>query len=256
MGPSCNNAAVFSSRVSWVVKVHAEIRHASWSAIDDKKKHELINRVRVGSYKIYPYFELYSLQNFIFYCDKPYVIQILVLQADFVLDWTKENHREPVVMALVDKYNAYHYELHKHYLKYASHEEALSGGMSLVEKPVWEWLCERWASSPFKGYTRMHVGSCFQQGFQHGEKQPDGRTLCRTRWRDLATTNKSEKYNWIGICDFISRLGLLLSFPHLPTPYASTNPQMPPTPFVFSMDPQPLPLSRSMVKSDVGLLIV
>ncbi|XP_035543230.1 uncharacterized protein LOC109002123 isoform X3 [Juglans regia] len=109
---------------------------------------------------------------------------------DFVLDWTKENHRQAVVTALADKYNAYHYKLHKHYLKYASHEEALSDGMSLVEKGNGYVK-----ASPFKRYTKMHVGSCFRQGFQQGEKQLDGTTLCGTRWRELTTTNRS---NWIG----------------------------------------------------------
>ena len=72
------------------------------------------------------------------------------LQGDFVLDWSKDNHREAIVNALADKYNAYHYELHKHYLKYASHEEAVAGRRSSVEPHVWEWLCERWTNSTFK----------------------------------------------------------------------------------------------------------
>ncbi|XP_035543229.1 uncharacterized protein LOC109002123 isoform X2 [Juglans regia] len=146
---------------------------------------------------------------------------------DFVLDWTKENHRQAVVTALADKYNAYHYKLHKHYLKYASHEEALSDGMSLVEKGNGYVK-----ASPFKEqsqrnitnrkrqkvkhtgggksfvrimeenrYTKMHVGSCFRQGFQQGEKQLDGTTLCGTRWRELTTTNRS---NWIGSLSALS----------------------------------------------------
>lgn len=75
---------------------------------------------------------------------------ILILQADFVLDWTRDNHLTMVVTHLANKYNAYHYALHKVYLKYASHEEALRGGTDKVEKPVWEKLCERWASATFK----------------------------------------------------------------------------------------------------------
>ncbi|XP_042964574.1 uncharacterized protein LOC122298782 [Carya illinoinensis] len=47
-GPSCENATIFTSRVSWIIRVHADMRHASWSVIDEKEKHELINRVRVG----------------------------------------------------------------------------------------------------------------------------------------------------------------------------------------------------------------
>ncbi|XP_040986324.1 uncharacterized protein LOC121234450 [Juglans microcarpa x Juglans regia] len=113
---SSSSTIVFSSRVSWIVKVHVKMRHASWSVVDDKEKHELINRVR----------------------------------ADFVLDWTKENHHEDVVNALANKYNTYNYELYKHYLKYASHEEILAGWKGLAEPHVWEWLCERWASGTFK----------------------------------------------------------------------------------------------------------
>ena len=72
------------------------------------------------------------------------------MQADFVLDWSRDNHREMVEIHLADKYNAYHYALHKVYLKYESHEEALRGGTEKVEKAVWEKLCERWASATFK----------------------------------------------------------------------------------------------------------
>ena len=72
------------------------------------------------------------------------------MQADFLLDWTRDNHREMVVNHLADKYNAFYYALHKVYNKYASHEEALRGGTDKVDKQVWEKLCERWASPAFK----------------------------------------------------------------------------------------------------------
>ncbi|KAF5458821.1 hypothetical protein F2P56_022822 [Juglans regia] len=94
------------------------MRHESWSFVPKEEKQELIDRVR----------------------------------ADFILDWTKDNHREMVVTHLSEKYNAYHYELHQVYLKYASHEEALRGGTPVVPKLVWELLCERWASRTFKVY--------------------------------------------------------------------------------------------------------
>ncbi|KAG2675739.1 hypothetical protein I3760_12G020000 [Carya illinoinensis] len=132
-GPSCEHANVFSSRVSWIVKVHADMKNASWSVVPDKHKHELINRVR----------------------------------ADFILDWTKENHREAVVNALADKYNAYHYELHKHYRKYGSHEEALAGQKSSVEPHVWEWLCSRWASSSFKEQSNRNTNNRKKQKVKH-----------------------------------------------------------------------------------------
>ncbi|XP_035542074.1 uncharacterized protein LOC109007460 [Juglans regia] len=115
-GPSCENASIFTGQVTWIVKVYADMRHESWSYVPEEEKQELVDRVR----------------------------------ADFVLDWGKDNHREMVVLHLSDKYNAYHYELHKIYQKYGSHEEAMRGGTPMVEKPVWELLCERWASKTFK----------------------------------------------------------------------------------------------------------
>ncbi|KAF5477533.1 hypothetical protein F2P56_004165 [Juglans regia] len=115
-GPSCEHASIFTGRVTWIVKVYADMRHASWSCVPEEKKQELIDRVRV----------------------------------DFVLDWTKDNHKEMVITYLSDKYNHYHYELHKVYLKYASHEEALRGGTEMVDKVVWQSQCERWASGTFK----------------------------------------------------------------------------------------------------------
>ncbi|KAG2676695.1 hypothetical protein I3760_12G065300 [Carya illinoinensis] len=132
-GPSCENATIFSSRVSWIIRVHAEMRHASWIAVGDKEKHELITLVR----------------------------------GDFELDWTKENHREAVVNALADKYNAYHYELHKHYRKFAAHEEALAGRKESVEPHVWEWLCERWASGAFKERSRRNTNNRKKQKVRH-----------------------------------------------------------------------------------------
>ncbi|KAF5451781.1 hypothetical protein F2P56_026855 [Juglans regia] len=122
-GPSCENASIFTGRVTWIVKVYADMRHESWSYVPEEEKQELIDRVR----------------------------------ADFILDWTKDNHREMVVTHLSEKYKAYHYELHKIYLKYASHEEALHGGTPMVPKPVWELLCERWASRTFKEKPRKNT---------------------------------------------------------------------------------------------------
>ncbi|KAG6676837.1 hypothetical protein I3842_15G170500 [Carya illinoinensis] len=49
---------------------HVDMRHASWSYVPRDEKQELIDRVR----------------------------------ADFVLDWTRDNHREIVVTHLADKY--------------------------------------------------------------------------------------------------------------------------------------------------------
>ncbi|KAG2717998.1 hypothetical protein I3760_03G200600 [Carya illinoinensis] len=121
-GPSCENASIFTGRLTWIIKVHADMRHASWSLVPEDEKQELIDRVR----------------------------------ADFVLDWSRDNHCEMVVSHLGDKYNAYHYTLHKRYLKYASHEEVVRGGTDMVSRPVWEKLCERWASPTFKEKSKTN----------------------------------------------------------------------------------------------------
>ncbi|XP_040998191.1 uncharacterized protein LOC121244238 [Juglans microcarpa x Juglans regia] len=133
IGPSCENAMIFTGRVSWIIKVQADMTHASWSVVSPKEKDELIDHVK----------------------------------ADFVLDWTRLNHRETVMMALADKYNAFHYELHKEYLKYSTHEEALSGGTSLVEKPIWECLCQRWASNTFKDISQRNKCNRQKQRVKH-----------------------------------------------------------------------------------------
>ncbi|XP_042975529.1 uncharacterized protein LOC122307003 isoform X2 [Carya illinoinensis] len=121
-GPSCENYAIFSGRVTMIVRLHANMRHASWTMVGKEEKDDLIDRVR----------------------------------ADFVLDWTQSSHRECVTNTLARKYNAFHCQLHKVYLGYATHEEALSGGTSWVEKPVWEVLCERWSSQGFKELSKRN----------------------------------------------------------------------------------------------------
>ncbi|XP_042946294.1 uncharacterized protein LOC122279604 [Carya illinoinensis] len=124
-GPSCENASIFTGRLTDIIKIHADMRHASWSYVPEAEKQELIDRVR----------------------------------AHFLLDWTRDNHREMVVQHLADKYNAFHYALHKVYNKYASHEEALRGGTDKVDKQVWEKLCERWASATFKEKSKRNISN-------------------------------------------------------------------------------------------------
>ncbi|XP_042954732.1 uncharacterized protein LOC122291155 [Carya illinoinensis] len=89
------------------------------------------------------------------------------MQADFVLDWSRDNHREAVLNTLADRYNAYHYELHKHYKKFDSHEEALAGRKEWVEPHVWEWLCEMWASPKFKEQSRRNSNNRKKQKIKH-----------------------------------------------------------------------------------------
>ncbi|XP_035541034.1 uncharacterized protein LOC108980022 [Juglans regia] len=132
-GVSCQNATMFSTRVTWIVKIYADMRHASWSRVDKQNKDELTDRVR----------------------------------ADFVLDWTKSNHRETVAMALAQKYNDYHYLLHGKYMEYDTHEAAISGGTKLVDKAVWQCLCERWGSEDFKNLSARNKQNRSNQRINH-----------------------------------------------------------------------------------------
>ncbi|XP_040987080.1 uncharacterized protein LOC121234974 isoform X4 [Juglans microcarpa x Juglans regia] len=114
--PSCENAVFFTTRVTWIIKHHATMVQNTWDVVDTQEKEELINRVR----------------------------------ADFILDWSKRNHREMVEKNLGKKFNDFHYQLHKIYLGCATHDEALVKSTSLVEPDVWKILCGRWGSDEFK----------------------------------------------------------------------------------------------------------
>ncbi|XP_040991236.1 uncharacterized protein LOC121238452 [Juglans microcarpa x Juglans regia] len=109
------------------------MQHAGWSLVDKLNKEELTDRVR----------------------------------ADFELNWTKSNHRETVVMALAQKYNDFHYILHCKYLEYETHEAAISGGTKMVNKAVWECLCERWASEDFKVHWSTKKGKFITEAAEH-----------------------------------------------------------------------------------------
>ncbi|XP_042964332.1 uncharacterized protein LOC122298585 isoform X2 [Carya illinoinensis] len=131
--PSCENATIFAGRVTWIVKLHAEMRRASWTHVPENEKEELIDRVR----------------------------------DDFILDWTKANHRQTVIRALSRQYNAFHYQLRQKYLEYGSHEIALSSGTTLVKQPVWEWLCDRWNSEGFKKVSLQNTANRQKQKVKH-----------------------------------------------------------------------------------------
>ncbi|XP_042963674.1 uncharacterized protein LOC122297630 [Carya illinoinensis] len=134
IGPSCNNRTVYTTRVTWIVKHYADMRHVSWNVVDEKEKQELIDRVR----------------------------------ADFVLDWTLKNHRRTVMSQLSRAYNAFHYKLHKKYLSYATHEEAAKANVGgSVEQTVWEWLCNRWGSDSFKKMSRQNKENRAKQMVNH-----------------------------------------------------------------------------------------
>ncbi|XP_040994304.1 uncharacterized protein LOC121240845 [Juglans microcarpa x Juglans regia] len=72
------------------------------------------------------------------------------VRGDFELDWELKNHRLAVWKQLRKRFNAFHDELHKKYLAYASHDEALPADVEFVDPIVWAKLCGRWGSDAFK----------------------------------------------------------------------------------------------------------
>lgn len=61
--PSCENATIFAGRVTWIVKLHAEMRRASWTHVPENEKEELIDRVRVNSDLIYDFYIYIVVKN-------------------------------------------------------------------------------------------------------------------------------------------------------------------------------------------------
>ncbi|KAF5465135.1 hypothetical protein F2P56_015166 [Juglans regia] len=114
--PCCENASMFTTRITWILKHHLDMSYARWSDVPKAEKDELIERVR----------------------------------GDFELDWELDNHRLAVTKQLRKRFNAFHHELHKKYMAYGSHEEALASGTTLVDNLVWVKLCGRWGSDAFK----------------------------------------------------------------------------------------------------------
>ncbi|XP_040998229.1 uncharacterized protein LOC121244254 [Juglans microcarpa x Juglans regia] len=78
------------------------------------------------------------------------------VRADFILDWDLANHRQTVWKQLHKLFNAFHHKLHKKYLSYGSHEEALAGRTELVSNLVWVKLCGRWGSEAFKKMSKQN----------------------------------------------------------------------------------------------------
>ncbi|KAF5465951.1 hypothetical protein F2P56_015913 [Juglans regia] len=120
--PCCENATMFTTRVTWILKHHADMSYARWTDVPKAEKDELIERVR----------------------------------DDFELDWELKNHQLTVWKQLRKRFNAFHHELHMKYLKYGSHEEALANGTSLVEPHIWVKLCGRWGSDAFKKMSEQN----------------------------------------------------------------------------------------------------
>ncbi|XP_042958045.1 uncharacterized protein LOC122293555 [Carya illinoinensis] len=120
--PCCENATMFTTRVTWILKHHADMSYPRWTDVPMVEKEELMDRVR----------------------------------ADFILDWEKDNHRKTVWKQLRRRFNAFHHELHKKYLSYDSHEEALASAPGMVGPLVWAKLCGRWGSEAFKKMSKQN----------------------------------------------------------------------------------------------------
>lgn len=69
---------------------------------------------------------------------------VIYMQNDFKLDWELDNHRLEISKQLQKRFNVFHHELHKKYLAYGSHEEALASRTSLVDNLIWVKLCGQW----------------------------------------------------------------------------------------------------------------
>ncbi|XP_042950995.1 uncharacterized protein LOC122282961 isoform X2 [Carya illinoinensis] len=120
--PCCENASMFTTRVKQIVRQHCDMSYTRWTDVPQAQKDKLIDCVR----------------------------------GDFVLDWDLENHRLTVLKQLRKRFNAFHHELHKKYLSYGSHEEALASGSSMVDPAIWVKLCGRWGSDDFKKISRQN----------------------------------------------------------------------------------------------------
>ncbi|XP_035540948.1 uncharacterized protein LOC108989616 [Juglans regia] len=133
IAPCCENASMFTIRVTQIVKQHCDMSYARWTDVPDAEKNELIERVR----------------------------------GDFVLDWDQENHRLAVLKQLRKRFNAFHHELHKKYLSYRSHPEALASGCTMVNDNVWVKLCERWGTDKFKKISAQNQENRKRQTVNH-----------------------------------------------------------------------------------------
>ncbi|KAG6620663.1 hypothetical protein I3842_Q055100 [Carya illinoinensis] len=131
--PCCENYTIFTSRLTWLVKHHVDLSHPSWHDLPYNEKEELIARVR----------------------------------ADFVLDWTKKNHRDTVTKTLRKRFNHIRYELHKIYKSYKTNEEALANVPELVTPATWVKLCARWSSAEFRMIFEKNKSNRVKQQTNH-----------------------------------------------------------------------------------------
>ncbi|KAF5465271.1 hypothetical protein F2P56_015293 [Juglans regia] len=134
---------LYTTRVAWILKHHSDLSHATWHDVPTNEKDELVARVQV----------------------------------DFILDWTKKNHRLTVMKTFRKRFNAIRYELHKIYKTFENAEEALANRPSWVNPNVWVKLCGRWSSEEFKRLS--------EQNKCNREKQKMNHTVGRTSFLRL-----------------------------------------------------------------------
>ncbi|XP_041023607.1 uncharacterized protein LOC121264484 isoform X2 [Juglans microcarpa x Juglans regia] len=165
---SCLNVVFFTTRVTWIINHHATMVQNSWDVVDAQEKEELINRVR----------------------------------ADFILDWSKRNHREMVEKNLGKKFNDFHYQFHKIYMGCATHQEALLKTTSLVEPDVWKKLCERWGSDEFKKVSNQNKANRKKQRVNHTPGRKSFVRLIQKMVFEVGDTswNGRKTESWAYIC--------------------------------------------------------
>ncbi|KAG6619784.1 hypothetical protein I3842_Q081900 [Carya illinoinensis] len=89
------------------------------------------------------------------------------VEAYFVLDWTKKNHRNTVTKTLRKRFNHIRYELHKIYKSYKTNEEALANVPELVTPATWVKLCSRWSSAEFRMISEKNKSNRAKQQTNH-----------------------------------------------------------------------------------------
>ncbi|XP_042940150.1 uncharacterized protein LOC122275235 [Carya illinoinensis] len=106
---------------------------------------------------IFSYYLCYQIIN----------VFVICLLADFVLDWTKKNHRDTVTKTLRKRFNHIRYELHKIYKSYKTNEEALANVPELVTPATWVKLCARWSSAEFRMISEKNKSNRAKQQTNH-----------------------------------------------------------------------------------------
>ncbi|KAF5465356.1 hypothetical protein F2P56_015372 [Juglans regia] len=130
---SCENATLFTTRVTWLVKHLVDLSHATWHNVPTIEKEELITRVK----------------------------------ADFILDWTKKNQCDMVTKTLCKRFNHIRYDLHRTYKQCESNEEALVNVPLLVTPTTRVKLCARCSSEDFKRMYEQNKNNMEKQQNNH-----------------------------------------------------------------------------------------